>query len=251
MYQMDNEKFGKFISELRKEHRLTQKELADQLFVSDKTVSKWERGASIPNVVLLIPIAECLGVSVTELLMGEHLKSNDIIQHDEVNNMVSYSLESSVKVMIDRNKRRWKFLWGISCFVVILELLFLMIFRYPMDHIKSIINISGIMMIFALWGCFFAKELPTFYDEHKINYVSQGIFRIHMPGLAFNNANWPVILNVLRIFSLLSAVGTPMFYCVCISLGGFQLFNDIKIYVLWGIILLLIATVYYIGKKYE
>ena len=46
MYQMDNEKFGKFISELRKEHRLTQKELTDQLFVSDKTVSKWERGVS-------------------------------------------------------------------------------------------------------------------------------------------------------------------------------------------------------------
>ena len=38
-----------------------------------------------------------------------------------------------------------------------------------MDHIKSIINISGIMMIFALWACFFAKKLPTFYDEHKIN----------------------------------------------------------------------------------
>lgn len=132
--------------------------------------------------------------------MGEHLKSNDMIQHDEVNDMVSYSLESSVKVTIDRNKRRWKFLWGISCIVVILELLFLMIFRYPMDHIKSIINISGIMMIFALWACFFVKELPMFYDEHKINYVSQGIFRIYMPGLAFNNANWPVILNVLRVF---------------------------------------------------
>ena len=53
MKQIDNEKFGKFITELRKEKNLTQNELADQLFVSDKTVSKWERGASFPNVVLL------------------------------------------------------------------------------------------------------------------------------------------------------------------------------------------------------
>ena len=49
MYQLDNEKFGKFICELRKEKNLTQKELAEKLFVSDKTVSKWERGASITS----------------------------------------------------------------------------------------------------------------------------------------------------------------------------------------------------------
>lgn len=47
MQQIDNEKFGKFTVKLRKEKNLTQKELADQLFVSDKTVSKWERGVSL------------------------------------------------------------------------------------------------------------------------------------------------------------------------------------------------------------
>lgn len=50
MQQIDNEKFGKFITELRKEKNLTQKELADQLFVSDKTVSKWERGNDASNI---------------------------------------------------------------------------------------------------------------------------------------------------------------------------------------------------------
>ena len=44
MYQLDNEKFGTFLSEMRKEKNMTQKELAEKLFVSDKTVSKWERG---------------------------------------------------------------------------------------------------------------------------------------------------------------------------------------------------------------
>lgn len=67
MYQIDNEKFGQFLSDLRKEKSMTQKELADRLFVSDKTVSKWERENSMPNVTLLIPIADVLGITVTAL----------------------------------------------------------------------------------------------------------------------------------------------------------------------------------------
>ena len=64
MYQISNEKFGLFVTELRKEKNLTQKDLAEKLYVSDKTVSKWERGLSMPNVVLLIPIADILEVTV-------------------------------------------------------------------------------------------------------------------------------------------------------------------------------------------
>ncbi len=60
MYQISNEKFGLFVTELRKKKNLTQKDLAEKLYVSDKTVSKWERGLSMPNVVLLIPIADHL-----------------------------------------------------------------------------------------------------------------------------------------------------------------------------------------------
>lgn len=251
MYTIDNDKFGKFITQLRKEKNFTQKELADQLFVSDKTVSKWERGASFPNVVLLIPIAECLGVSVTELLMGEHLEGNDMIQHNDVDNMVSYSLESSVKAMISYNKRKRKLIWGISCFIVVLECLYLLVSTYPLEHIRGITCVSGVMMIFAFWSCFFAKELPTFYDEYRINYVSQGIFRIHMPGLTFNNSNWPEILKLLRIFSISVAVGTPMFYYISMLIGGYQLFDNIKLCALWIVIFIFVGSVYYIGKKYE
>ena len=49
-YQTDNEKFGEFIAQLRREKKWTQKELASRLFISDKAVSKWERGLSMPNV---------------------------------------------------------------------------------------------------------------------------------------------------------------------------------------------------------
>ena len=68
MYQISNEKFGLFVTELRKEKNLTQKDLAEKLYVSDKTVSKWERGLSMPNVVLLIPIADFFNTTATSVI---------------------------------------------------------------------------------------------------------------------------------------------------------------------------------------
>ena len=73
MHQINKEAFGAFVAQLRKEKGLTQKDLAQKLFVSDKAVSKWETGASIPDTALLLPLAELLGVTVTELLMGRRL----------------------------------------------------------------------------------------------------------------------------------------------------------------------------------
>lgn len=67
---MENGKMGPFIRRLRKERGMTQKELAAALGVTDKAVSKWELGASLPDVALLLPLAERLGVSATELLAG-------------------------------------------------------------------------------------------------------------------------------------------------------------------------------------
>lgn len=67
---MDNQKIGIFISELRKEKKMTQKELAAALHITDKAVSKWERGQSSPDISLLIPLSELLGVTTGELLNG-------------------------------------------------------------------------------------------------------------------------------------------------------------------------------------
>lgn len=68
---MDNVKMGQFIAELRKSKQLTQRELAGRLGITDKAVSKWERGLSCPDIVLLPELAEALGITVGELLAGE------------------------------------------------------------------------------------------------------------------------------------------------------------------------------------
>ena len=68
---MDKKKIGNFISALRKEKGMTQRELADKLYVSDRTVSKWERGAGLPDASLMIALSDLLGITVNELLTGE------------------------------------------------------------------------------------------------------------------------------------------------------------------------------------
>ena len=65
---MDCGKVGALIGRLRRERGLTQRELAGRLLVSDKAVSKWERGAGCPDVSLLAPLAEELGVDLAALL---------------------------------------------------------------------------------------------------------------------------------------------------------------------------------------
>lgn len=68
---MDNVQTGKLIAELRKRQGLTQQQLADQLNLSNKTISKWESGAGSPDISNLLSLVEALGVSVDELLRGE------------------------------------------------------------------------------------------------------------------------------------------------------------------------------------
>ena len=75
---MDRNKTGALIAQIRKERNMTQKELADKLHVSDRAVSKWERGAGFPDVSLLEPLAKTLGLQVLDLLRGERTEETDV-----------------------------------------------------------------------------------------------------------------------------------------------------------------------------
>lgn len=67
---------GKLIKELREKKRMTQKELAEQIHISDKTVSKWETEKGLPDIAIVEDLAKALGVSITELLTGD-LRENE------------------------------------------------------------------------------------------------------------------------------------------------------------------------------
>ena len=76
---MDKKEIGRKISALRKEKEMTQKELAEKLHVSDKTVSKWETGMHFPDITIMEDLAMVLGVGVVELLGLENVSSEKMI----------------------------------------------------------------------------------------------------------------------------------------------------------------------------
>ncbi len=253
MYHISNEKFGLFLSQTRKEKNLTQKELAEQLFVSDKTVSKWERGLSMPNVILLIPIADVLGITVTELLRGEKIDTEKKLDTNEVEGLVVGSLDLSVRNNLKQNKRNWIFAFLLCFFITITEIIMLLVTGMSLTEMQdNVLLISGLMLAFGGWFCFFAKELlPTYYDGNKVDYYSQGVFRMHIPGISFNNGNWVYICNVIKTWTLSIAVIYPLLCFAIINLTSIEIWNNLKI------ILTLIAlggmmiSTYFVGKKYE
>ena len=82
---MDQLKIGRFIAEMRKEQGMTQARMADMLDISDRTVSKWERGRGLPEVSLMLPLCECLGITVNDLLTGERVTQMDYRKRAEEN----------------------------------------------------------------------------------------------------------------------------------------------------------------------
>ncbi len=108
---MDQAKSGRFIAEKRKEKGMTQKELARQLGIGDKAVSKWECGRGMPDHSIMLPLCELLGINVNELLMGESLSENDYNESSEDIIVTLMGEKESLK-----KKHKWKLL---SCVMAV------------------------------------------------------------------------------------------------------------------------------------
>ena len=93
---------GKFIASERKRKGYTQRQLADLLQISDKTVSKWERGNGFPEVSLLLPLCNELDITVNELLSGERVSEEDYQKKAEENmvNMIQEREENKKKAIM-------------------------------------------------------------------------------------------------------------------------------------------------------
>ena len=74
---MDLGKIGKFIASCRKEKNMTQEQLAEKLYITDRAVSKWERGLSLPDADKMLDLCNILGINVNELLIGEKIDMKD------------------------------------------------------------------------------------------------------------------------------------------------------------------------------
>ena len=246
-------KFNEKLIEIRKKQGLSQEELGMELQVSRQTISKWETGLSMPNVVLLIPIADILDVTVTELLRGEKIDTQKNIDKKEIEELVVGSLDMAVRDSIHQHRKNWILAYLLCFFISITEIIMLVVSGSSLAEMKrDILLVTGGMLLFGAWFCFFAKDiLPTYYDANKINYVSQGIFRIHLVGLSFNNGNWIYICTTLKIWTLATVVLYPLAGIIiinCFNIALWDLLNKIFLIMILGG---MVVSIYIIGKKYE
>ena len=124
---MDAQKFGAFIAQCRKEKSMTQSELAAKIMVTDKAVSRWERGKGFPDINLLLPLAEALEVSVLELMHSERQK--DKVQLFQDDTIIVHLMENAVE-MNKQNKQQDRIIACISCITMFFVTFFIKFYGY-------------------------------------------------------------------------------------------------------------------------
>ncbi len=144
---MDNIKTGELIRELRKEKGMTQKDLAEKLYITDRAVSKWERGLCAPDISLLEPLSELLGVSVLELISGklaDEKKTDDT--ELSAKRIIEYSQNDTTQKM-KRFKRNT--VVGIVAIFIVISLL--------------ILTVASIRGEGFSWGC-----IPAYISAQRV-----------------------------------------------------------------------------------
>lgn len=247
MDQINYEKVGSYISELRKAKKLTQKDLADKLYVSDKTVSKWERGVSMPSIPLLMPLANLFDITVTELLKGEHQNIESLTKPCDI-----HAYDHVIYHTLQQHRKYWIIAYFLCIIIFFFEIIMFTMADISLSDLKSSIATSVIILLLGGYFCFLTpKVLPSYYDSNKIHYVMHGIFRIHCAGLSFHNGNWPYICTTIKSWALLSADVFILIHGICIKLYGSTVTSNIQNVLLTFLFCSLILAIYYIGKKYE
>lgn len=251
MYELDRQQFGAFVARLRKEKGYTQKDLAQQLHLSDKAVSKWETGVSIPDTALLVPLAEILGVTVTELLLCRRQEEDEKLDSGTVEAVVKTAIQypQETPERAYRRKSRWFFWYPICLLAGLAGLWGNWVLEMNMAFAPTPVCLGA---VFGAYFCFFVRvKLPEMYDKYSLNLVCDGIFQMNVPGLRFHNGNWPYIVTVGRVWSCAVMALMPL---VNLALG-MLIPEGSEMVVLWSVLALtlggLFVPMYVLGKKYE
>ena len=158
---MNQIKIGRFIAECRKKANLTQMQLADKLSITDKAISKWERGISMPDTSIMLELCDILGISVNELLSGEKI---DMENNNQKNEQL---LLEMAKELEKKNKTIWASMWAIMIvsITVLIAGIFVAAFLIP-EGVWQLVTILGVCAVFLV-PCLYALNLE----------VSVGVYR--------------------------------------------------------------------------
>ena len=203
---MDNEKVGQFILELRKSNQLTQKELAEKLNISDKAVSKWERGLSYPDIELLSPLSDILGVTTTELLNGEKADHETMNVEASVVNALEYGGKAAKrKIKLTQNIWAAAFSMLLLLGIVVVSIIDLAISG---TFTWSLIPISSIVLAWLV--CFPAIQLGA--KGIVVSLIALSLFIV--PFLYMLNSAVEINVPILPIGTRMSAISVVFLWVV-------------------------------------
>lgn len=129
---MDTNRIGQFIAEQRRKKKLTQQQLGDKLYVTDKAVSKWERGLSFPDISILEKLAIELGVDVSEILSGERGKKKKINIQEEIDKAIATSEKNRLQKAKEIKIKIMKI--GIILISIFTVIFIVLLIRYKYYH---------------------------------------------------------------------------------------------------------------------
>ncbi|MBQ7452705.1 MAG: helix-turn-helix transcriptional regulator [Clostridia bacterium] len=158
---MDTIKIGAFIAECRKKKNLTQKDLADKLFVTDRAVSKWERGRAVPDSSIMLDLCNELKISVNELLAGEYIEVKDFNKHAETN-LIEITKQ---KEDADRRLLKIEIVLGYICSIFFIALIFLASYIQMATWLRVMLIVGGFVLFFI--GCFVCvriEQVAGYYE---------------------------------------------------------------------------------------
>ena len=158
---MNQFKIGKFIAECRKDKGLTQMQLSEKLGITDKAVSKWERGITMPDTSIMLELCDILGISVNELLNGEKINMEN---NDQKNKQLLLEMANELE---KKNKIIWSAMWVIMIvsFTALFAGLAVAAFLIP-EGVWQLVAILGLCVVFLI-PCFYALKLEVSVGAYK------------------------------------------------------------------------------------
>lgn len=163
-FDMDQIKIGAFLKTLRKEKKLTQEQLADKLNVSNRSISRWETGNTLPDISILIELSEFYEVDIKEIIDGER-KSEDMNEEttELMNTVVDYT--SRDKEIILEKTQKYSGLAGVSLLAGILLAVF--DFSNKFYQITEVLFGVALILIIAIWLMCSGKAAEMKKDKSK------------------------------------------------------------------------------------
>ena len=166
---MDQIKIGRFIAECRKKQNLTQLQLAEKLNITDRAISKWENGRSLPDSSIMLELCDILKITVNELLCGEKIIMENSNQKNE------QLLLEMAEELERKNKTIWTSMWTILTVSMIALFAGILIaaFLIP-EGVLQVVVILAICVVFLI-PCFYALKLEVSVGAYKCKNCSHDI----------------------------------------------------------------------------